>query len=200
MTSLKFPDGTVLEGETLRKIVTSIGELEDPLLTLERRGIDLRVLAAKHQTERGLLPRYRVFLGRQQHWFADKAELDKFLAEQETKLGHELRVADDGLGSKLGMPRRSGRRSSDGGVSGARSKERTRIDSAGRRSPRNAGHQSGPARNWPVTGSRFATCCRPAAKTAFPFSPSRCSAARTMSSFRACATSCSKSASWANRG
>ena len=118
--SLKFPDGTVLEGETLRKIVTSIGELEDPLLTLERRGIDLRVLAAKHQTERGLLPRYRVFLGRQQHWFADKAELDKFLAEQETKLGHELRVADDGLGSKLGhAPVEATGDSSDGSVSGA---------------------------------------------------------------------------------
>jgi DNA gyrase subunit B len=100
--SLKFIDGTVFEGETLRKIVSSIGELEEPLLTLERRGIDLRVLAAKHQTERGLLPRYRVFLGRQQHWFNDKSELDKFLAEQETRLGHELRVADDGLGSKLG--------------------------------------------------------------------------------------------------
>lgn len=100
-TSLKFSDGTVFDGETLRKIVMSIGELEEPLLTLERRGIDLRVLAAKHQTERGLLPRYRVFLGREQHWFADKAELDKFLSEQETRLGHELRVADDGLGSKL---------------------------------------------------------------------------------------------------
>jgi len=100
-TSLKFTDGTIFDGETLRKIVMRIGELEEPLLTLERRGIDLRVLAAKHQTERGLLPRYRVFLGREQHWFADKAELDKFLAEQETKFGHELRVADDGLGSKL---------------------------------------------------------------------------------------------------
>src|SRR4029077_19666151 len=85
----------------LRTIVELVVQLEEPLMTLERRGIDLRYLAAKHQTERGLLPRYRVFLGREQHWFIDKAELDKFLAEQETKLGHELRVADDRVGHKL---------------------------------------------------------------------------------------------------
>lgn len=93
-TSLRFGDGTVVEGDTLRTVVGLIGDLDEPLITLERRGIDLRYLASKHQTERGLLPRYRVFLGREQHWFADKSELDKFLAEQETRLGHELRVAD----------------------------------------------------------------------------------------------------------
>jgi DNA gyrase subunit B len=98
--TLRFTDGTVLDTDRLRTIVDLVGELEEPLLTLERRGIDLRLLAARHQTERGLLPRYRVFLGREQHWFADKAELDKFLAEQETKLGHELRVADDSPGQK----------------------------------------------------------------------------------------------------
>ncbi|MGE5195668.1 MAG: DNA gyrase subunit B, partial [Deltaproteobacteria bacterium] len=98
--TLRFTDGTILETDRLRTIVDLISQLEEPLLTLERRGIDLRYLATKHQTERGLLPRYRVFLGREQHWFADKAELDKFLAEQETKLGHELRVADDSLGPK----------------------------------------------------------------------------------------------------
>jgi DNA gyrase subunit B len=57
----------------------------------------LRYLASKHVTDRGLLPRYRVFLGREQHWFADKPALDTFLAEQETKFGHELRVVDDSL-------------------------------------------------------------------------------------------------------
>jgi DNA gyrase subunit B len=95
--TLRFNDGTILDTERLRTIVDLIGQLEEPLLTLERRGIDLRLLAARHLTERGLLPRYRVFLGRDQHWFADKPALDTFLAEQETRLGHELRVVDDSL-------------------------------------------------------------------------------------------------------
>ncbi len=90
-------DGANLTGDQLRTIVASIAELEEPLITLERRGIDLRLLAARHLTERGLLPRYRVFLGRQQHWFGDEAELDRFRSAEEQRLGHELRVADDHL-------------------------------------------------------------------------------------------------------
>jgi DNA gyrase subunit B len=96
-TTLKFSDGAVLEGESLRTIIGLLSEMEEPLLTLERRGIDLRYLAGRHLTERGLLPRYRVFLGSEQHWFIDKPQLDQFVAEQEARLGHELRVADDSL-------------------------------------------------------------------------------------------------------
>jgi DNA gyrase subunit B len=96
-TTLKFADGAVVEGEPLRAIIELIGEMEEPLITLERRGIDLRLLAGRHLSERGLLPRYRVFLGSEQHWFIDKPQLDQFVAEQEARLGHELRVADDSI-------------------------------------------------------------------------------------------------------
>ena len=91
---LEFTDGARLEGESLHKVATLIDQLEAPLRTIERRGIDLRPLAARHLTERGLLPRYRVFLGRQQHWFADKAQLEAFIQAEEKRLGRELRVAD----------------------------------------------------------------------------------------------------------
>lgn len=103
-TSLKLSDGTVFKDDLLRKVVELIGDLEEPLLTLERRGIELRLLARGHLTARGLLPRYRVYLGRKQHWFADKAALDEFLVEQELKLGHELQVADDGKGAASKPP------------------------------------------------------------------------------------------------
>jgi DNA gyrase subunit B len=101
-SSLRFADGTELTGDNFRKVIGYIGDLEEPILTLERRGIDLRRLAAKHLTERGLLPRYRVFLGREQHWFADKAALDAFLVETEARLGHEIKIADEGLGAASG--------------------------------------------------------------------------------------------------
>jgi DNA gyrase subunit B len=91
---LEFTDGARLEGESLQKIANLIDQLETPLRTIERRGIDLRPLAAKHLTERGLVPRYRVFLGRAQHWFADKAQLEAFIQAEEKRLGRELRVAD----------------------------------------------------------------------------------------------------------
>ena len=94
-TSLRFKDGTIMEGESLRIIITQLTEIEEPLITLERRGIDLRLMAAKHLTAKGLLPKYRVFLGREQHWFAERAELDQFIAAEESRRGHELRVVDE---------------------------------------------------------------------------------------------------------
>jgi len=94
-TSLTCADGTNFEGEHFEKLVDLVAQLEEPLETLERRGIDLRYLATNHATDKGLLPRYRVFLGREQHWFADKADRDKFLEEEESRRGSELRVADD---------------------------------------------------------------------------------------------------------
>jgi DNA gyrase subunit B len=96
---LRFKDGTVMEGEVLRIVISELAEIEEPLMILERRGIDLRVIAAKHLTERGLLPKYRVFLGRAQHWFAEREQLDEFIASEEACRGHELRIMDDTAGN-----------------------------------------------------------------------------------------------------
>lgn len=112
---LEFNDGTVLEGELLQKIVHLIDQLETPLRTLERRGIDLRFMAGRHLTDRGLLPRYRVFLGRQQHWFADKGEVEAFVAAEEQKLGRELRVADAAREPGSGPPTAKSEPGSTGG-------------------------------------------------------------------------------------
>ena len=94
-SSLKCDDGTVFADDHLRKIVDLISELEDPLEALDRRGVDLRYLVTHHATDDGLLPRFRTFLGRDQHWFTDSEELERFLNAEESKRGEELQVADD---------------------------------------------------------------------------------------------------------
>ena len=88
-------DGTVFEGEHMRKLVTLLGQLEEPLETLERRGIDLRHLSANFATEDGYLPRYRIYIGRTVSWFSTKEEMDAFVSAEEERRGHELVVADD---------------------------------------------------------------------------------------------------------
>ena len=88
-------DGTVFDGDNFRRLIELVATLEEPLHTLERRGIELRMVATRHRTPEGLLPRYRVFLGREQHWFADKPELDAFLAQEEERRGEELEVVDE---------------------------------------------------------------------------------------------------------
>jgi DNA gyrase subunit B len=87
-------ESDTISGEHLERIATILKEMEEPLETLERRGIDLRAMAAKHLTPAGLLPRYRVFFGRQQNWFADKEALDAYVLAEETKAGKPLRAIE----------------------------------------------------------------------------------------------------------
>ncbi len=87
-------DGRRVDGDSLRKLVSLIRRLAEPLQTMERRGIDLRHLATHHLSAEGSLPRYRVFVGKDQHWFAAKDELDQFLAAEEHRRGEEFTVAD----------------------------------------------------------------------------------------------------------
>lgn len=93
--SLRLEDGTVFEGEHLDRLIEMVSRLEQPLETLERRGISLEYLASGFLTKDNLLPRYRVFVGSEQHWLADKAARDEFLAQAEADRGEELHVAED---------------------------------------------------------------------------------------------------------
>ena len=92
---VELDDEQVLEGEALDRVITLLNGIEEPLQTLERRGVDLRWLAGEHVGEDGRLPRYRVFLGRDQHWFHTTDKRDAFLAAEEEKHGGEFVVADD---------------------------------------------------------------------------------------------------------
>ena len=82
-----------MSGEELLKLAEAMAELETPLQTLERRGIELRTIAQQASDE-GRLPRFRVYIGGQPHWLESKKALDAFLAEQREQSGHELMVAD----------------------------------------------------------------------------------------------------------
>ncbi|MFO0917760.1 MAG: toprim domain-containing protein [Planctomycetaceae bacterium] len=95
-------DDTEFDTEHLRRIVGMMRRLEEPLELLERRGLTLRHLAGRISKEDGTLPQYRVFLGRQEHWFHKKEDRDAFVAAEEQKLGHELNVAAEPSAEKNG--------------------------------------------------------------------------------------------------
>jgi DNA gyrase subunit B len=46
----------------------------------------------------GRLPIFHVFLGQQEHWFANREKLDEFVAAQEQEVGEELDLAEEGNG------------------------------------------------------------------------------------------------------
>lgn len=87
-------DGTEFSGDNLNVIVRQMQRIEEPLEILERRGITLRYLMQKTKgAANEKLPQYRVFLGTEEHWFTSKEDVEKFVSEQESRLGHELDVA-----------------------------------------------------------------------------------------------------------
>ena len=87
-------DGTLVSGERMQSLCKVVVSMEEALLALERRGINLRGHAARAQAESGKLPVYHVFVGSQESWFSSRAELDEYVQQQEQALGKELSVSD----------------------------------------------------------------------------------------------------------
>ena len=90
-------DGFRYEGEALGRLAGLLEKLEEPLETLERRGVDFRLLVREHLTDAGKLPRYRAAVGADERWLADKAALDAYMEKQKAAAGEELPVADAAL-------------------------------------------------------------------------------------------------------
>jgi DNA gyrase subunit B len=91
------PAAMVFEGERLTALLRIMGELEEVLLIMERRSLNLAAFLAR-AAGGGKLPIYRVLLGNQEHWFHTKEEVDTFRHEQQAKLGRDLVVADESPG------------------------------------------------------------------------------------------------------
>ncbi|MEX0939167.1 MAG: DNA gyrase subunit B [Pirellulales bacterium] len=87
-------DSRTIAGEQMERLVHTLAAREDALLALERRGINLRLHAQRQDAKTGELPVFHVFLGKDEHWFANRQELDDFVQQQEVEKGGELRVAD----------------------------------------------------------------------------------------------------------
>ena len=88
-------EGNLVEGEDMRRLTTTLASMEDAIQTLERRGVSLKVHANRIDPTTGRLPLFRVFLGNQEHWAANRQEVDKFVKEKTEELGTELVVNDD---------------------------------------------------------------------------------------------------------
>jgi DNA gyrase subunit B len=88
-------DGRTIAGAEMERLCRTLAALEEPLLALERRGINLRAFAARQDPTTGRLPMYHVYLGRHEHWFTTREKLDEFIATQEKETGEELNLTDE---------------------------------------------------------------------------------------------------------
>ncbi|MDP6443372.1 MAG: toprim domain-containing protein, partial [Pirellulaceae bacterium] len=87
-------DGRVIESEQMEVLCRALAGMEEALVALERRGVSVRVHAERIDLESGRLPVFHVILGREEHWFTRRAQLDEFIQQKEAELGHSLTVDD----------------------------------------------------------------------------------------------------------
>ncbi len=87
-------DGREIAGKDMADLCYSLATMEEALLALERRGINLKTHAERIDLETGRLPVFHVFFGRDERWFSRRAQLDEFLNEQEELTGGELSVGE----------------------------------------------------------------------------------------------------------
>ncbi|MFL5340720.1 MAG: DNA gyrase subunit B [Gemmataceae bacterium] len=85
-------------GEQLTKVVQVLGELEELLQIVERRGLNMMTFLSRPSLTGGL-PLFHVVLAGKEYWFHTTAQVDEFRAEKQRELGRELVVADDALTS-----------------------------------------------------------------------------------------------------
>ncbi len=85
-------DGRLVDGDAMSQLCRVLAALEESLIALERRGVSLKMHAARQDPVSGKLPVFHVFLGQEDHWFTTRNEMEDFLARQEQEAGGELKV------------------------------------------------------------------------------------------------------------
>ncbi len=87
-------DGRNIEGAQMAKLCRTLATMEDALLALERRGINLKTHAERVDVATGRLPVFHVFVGLDEYWFPGRAEMDDYLKHHEQATGTELPVSE----------------------------------------------------------------------------------------------------------
>lgn len=92
-TAFETGDGTVIEGDDMRRLCATLASLEDSILILERRGINLRTHAMRQDLETGRLPVFHAVIGSEEIWFTNRKQIDDFLKQRQEETGVEITVS-----------------------------------------------------------------------------------------------------------
>ncbi|MHC2068851.1 DNA gyrase subunit B [Bremerella sp. T1] len=89
-------NGDVIDGEKMEKLCRALAPLEEAIVALERRGIGLKIHAVRQDPVTQKLPVFHLVMGREEHWFPTKKELDAFLNERGLNAEPDTKIPDEG--------------------------------------------------------------------------------------------------------
>ena len=92
-TSFDNNDGIVIDGDDMRRLCLTLASMEEAILALERRGVNLRA-HSNRMTPEGKLPVFQVVMGNRQEWFVNQKDKNDFIKELEDS-GQAVTVADE---------------------------------------------------------------------------------------------------------
>jgi DNA gyrase subunit B len=98
-------EGIKVENEDMRTLCVTLSSMEEAILALERRGINLKTHSERMDND-GRLPVFHAFLGSTEKWFVDRKGLDDFIKGHEKESGVEVTVetADRGEAKEVQNP------------------------------------------------------------------------------------------------
>ena len=98
-------EGVKVDGDDMRTLCVTLSSMEDAILALERRGINLRTHAERMDND-GRLPVFHAVIGNTEKWLTDRKGLDEFIKGHEKESGVEVTVetADKGEAKDIQNP------------------------------------------------------------------------------------------------
>ncbi|KAA5540078.1 DNA gyrase subunit B [Roseiconus nitratireducens] len=88
-TQFEAEDGRRIEGELMRKLCTALASMEDAILALERRGVNLRIHSQRLDPVSNRLPAWHLTFGNEERWFQSPDGVEDFLNENHLVLDDE---------------------------------------------------------------------------------------------------------------
>lgn len=108
-STLVAAEGVELAGDEMKALCQAMALIEEPIASMEKRGVALRTHADRLDPSSGQLPVFRITVDSETHWFPDRVTLDEFLQVQ-AEGGDEVVIADSTAAPANGDDQPAGRR------------------------------------------------------------------------------------------
>jgi DNA gyrase subunit B len=82
----------MIDGDEMRRLCATLASLEEGILSLERRGINLKTHSTRLDPETGRLPIFHAMIQNEEFWFYNRKQIDDFINQRQQQTGKEINI------------------------------------------------------------------------------------------------------------